>query len=108
MFWLQNRCLHLFAGQESAGIFLYPPPYTVLADVVQHFTIFALHPSKPYVSLCRNITLLPYKTLPAGTGVGRRSYLSELQKMYPTGYSGPFTIGVWWQAIDNKVTLDGH
>lgn len=90
------------AGQ--AGIYVQPSSHRhALKDLVHHFTLFALHPSKPYVEFVKTGTHSSCQLVEAGEVWGWRSYLSDLQELYGPNYPGPFTIGVWWHKANSKV-----
>ncbi|KAL3151452.1 hypothetical protein ABBQ38_012458 [Trebouxia sp. C0009 RCD-2024] len=98
-FKLQVECTE----PDSCGVFLFPSNSADrLVDIVDRFCFFALHPSQPYAREFRYTTdqiqeMAWSGTLKAGTGLGVLTYLSDLQKLYPSDYSGPFIIGIWWQ-----------
>ena len=73
-----------------------------LRDIVHHFTLFALHPSKPYAVLFVELSPPGCQLDRVGLGWGNGKFLSELQKLYAPDYPGPFTVGVWWQEADSK------
>lgn len=76
-----------------------------LGDIVHCCTVFALHPSKPYVRQSYTIPHDECKASPVSSGKGFSGYLSKLQKLYPPGFPGPFVVGVWWQkALDPDKT----
>ena len=92
------------ADQGSIGVYLYPADRnTCLKDIVDSFKFFALHPSQPYAI---QIECPPLEAMgaEAGTGWGYPEYLTDLQKLYPSDYPGPFTIGVWWKDRDKQST----
>lgn len=85
------------AGQ--VGVYVGPSDEKyALKDLVHDFTLFALHPSKPYVRLVEECTHSDCQHIKYAWGW--LNYLSRLQNLYAPGYPGPFTIGVWWHKLN--------
>ena len=96
----------LFASHDFGAIFLRPSDSKdLLKDIVEHFTIFVLHPSVPYAKLFE--TTQHYQ-VHAGLVWDVKSYFHDLQQLYAPDYPGPFTIGVWWQEANKKDTSAAH
>lgn len=71
-----------------------------MAEVVSDAKIFGLCTIAPYLRDC--MPLRP-KLGTEHSGTGRYSYfeyISDLCKLHPDDYNGPFTLGVWWEEPD--------
>ena len=84
------------AGTTQCDLYVKPSDSTPVAKAATHVKLFALHTCSPYVRRCRSLdthtVCLPW------SGRGMADYMSSLcTQLYPDGYNGPFTIGVWWQ-----------
>ena len=77
-----------------------------LADVVQQFTIFVLHPSWPYATNFIEVNHIEQDI----DFLGYQYDLLSLQKHYTTDldFQGPFTFGIWWQGVDSEDVQDGE
>ena len=79
----------------QCGLYFMPPREKTLAETASQVKLFALHTCAPYVRQPTSLSLERCAT--PGGGRGNLTYISELCKLYPDGYAGPFTLGVWWQ-----------
>lgn len=70
-----------------------------MGELVSDAKIFGLCTVAPYLRDC--MPLRPkLGTEDSRTGHGYVEYISDLCNLYPEDYSGPFTLGVWWEELD--------
>lgn len=89
----------LSAGRRLLGVSVAPSNGAkLLADVIQKFTIFALHPHCPYAAYFIEVNHIEQDLI----FKGYQFDLLSLQKRYTTdvNFPGPFTFGIRWQEVE--------
>ncbi len=94
----------LFAGVPSYGLFIVPPTDVKVARFMQSFAFFSVHEQSPYVRFCTKCDPITFKV---GEGLGHGEFFDCVRTAYPEGYTGPFTVGVWWQSRQPVATNSG-
>lgn len=89
-----DSSIDCYAGTAQCHLILWPDDDVSLAESFQYAKLFALHEYAPYVK--QSVGLRTRSCL-GDQGISCRKYISRLGELYPDGYTGPFTIGVWWQ-----------
>lgn len=94
----------LCAGVPSCGLYVMPPTDARAASCIQSFALFSVHERAPYVRFCTKYNPIMFKV---GEGLGHGEFFDNVRTAYPEGYTGPFTVGVWWQSRLPLATSSG-
>ena len=81
-----------------------PPIDVKVARFMQSFAFFSVHEHAPYVRFCTKYNPITFKV---GEGLGHGEFFDCVRTAYPEGYTGPFTVGVWWQSPQPVATNSG-